>query len=410
MMFRFKIFEIFKIVKMRSMFRLYNLTLVLSLLVSFQLMAQNEDMSFPVRTQYYNPPIHIRKLPSTLSETSGLIYYNGLFWTHNDSGGEPEIYGIDTLKGKLVQTIHLNATNKDWEDIAQDDDYIFIGDFGNNIGTRNDLCIYRIEKKQILLQGDISLTPEVIRFKWDKSAEMSFPNRKTNFDCEAMFSLHDRLILLTKNWGNQRTSIYSLPKVPGDHSPIFLLDFNADGLITGADFLEIDETLALSGYKNYVPFVWLIKNFQTIDTKGWTALRLELDDRAASQAEGICFGPAKFLYLSSEATAFYPALIFKLDYPSLSSHLPLRGEDVFSYQYAFDNDQLRIMTSCKKIKNYKVQILDNKGKLLKEWKMKCTGNADINVWSIHESSKKLILRIKGDRYEVTSVLDADFLR
>ncbi len=398
-----------KITEMRSYFRLYGLSVVLFLLVSFELLGQNNDLSFPIRTQYYNPPIHIRKLPAALSETSGLIYYNGLFWTHNDSGGEPKIYGIDTLKGKIIQTIHLNASHKDWEDIAQDDDYIFIGDFGNNLGTRNDLCIYRIKKEQIPQQGDVSLTPEVIRFRWDKSLETSLPDRKTNFDCEAMFCLHDRLILLTINWGNQRTSIYSLPKIPGDYSPVFLLDFNANGLITGADFLEDDQTLALCGYKSYVPFIWLIKDFQTIDTRGWTALRLELDDRAGSQTEGICFGPAKSLYVSSEATAFYPALIFKLDYPALSSRLPLRGEDVFSYQYVFDNEQLRIITSCKKIKNYKVQILDNKGNILKEKKMKCTGNMDVNVWPLHESNKKMILRMKGGKYEVTSILDSDFL-
>jgi len=200
-----------------------------------------------------------------------------------------------------------------------------------------------------------------------------------------------------------------LPKIPGDYSPVFLLDFNANGLITGADFLEDDQTLALCGYKSYVPFIWLIKDFQTIDTRGWTALRLELDDRAGSQTEGICFGPAKSLYVSSEATAFYPALIFKLDYPALSSRLPLRGEDVFSYQYVFDNEQLRIITSCKKIKNYKVQILDNKGNILKEKKMKCTGNMDVNVWPLHESNKKMILRMKGGKYEVTSILDSDFL-
>ena len=125
-----------KITEMRSYFRLYGLSVVLFLLVSFELLGQNNDLSFPIRTQYYNPPIHIRKLPAALSETSGLIYYNGLFWTHNDSGGEPKIYGIDTLKGKIIQTIHLNASHKDWEDIAQDDDYIFIGDFGSSFSDQ----------------------------------------------------------------------------------------------------------------------------------------------------------------------------------------------------------------------------------------------------------------------------------
>jgi len=41
--------------------------------------------------------------------------------------------------------------------------------------------------------------------------------------------------------------------------------------------------------------------------------------------------------------------------------------------------------------------------------MKCTGNMDVNVWPLHESNKKMILRMKGGKYEVTSILDSDFL-
>ena len=53
-----------------------------------------------------------------------------------------------------------------------------------------------------------------------------------------------------------------------------------------------------------------------------------------------------------------------------------------------------------------LDIYDN---ILKEKKMKCTGNMDVNVWPLHESNKKMILRMKGGKYEVTSILDSDFL-
>ena len=36
------------------------------------------------------------KLPEEVCETSGLFFHNGRLWTHNDSGGEPILYALDT--------------------------------------------------------------------------------------------------------------------------------------------------------------------------------------------------------------------------------------------------------------------------------------------------------------------------
>ena len=86
-------------------------------------------------------------LNDTLNGTSGLILLNGKIITHNDSGILPNLYEIDSLTGLISRTIHVsNAQNVDWEDITADDNYIYIGDFGNNNGTRTDLKIYRISQ------------------------------------------------------------------------------------------------------------------------------------------------------------------------------------------------------------------------------------------------------------------------
>ena len=39
--------------------------------------------------------------------------------------------------------------NSDWEEISQDDGYIYLGDFGNNTGDRTDLHILRVEKSSL---------------------------------------------------------------------------------------------------------------------------------------------------------------------------------------------------------------------------------------------------------------------
>ena len=89
----------------------------------------------------------IGTLPENVLESSGLIYYNNRLITHNDSGNSPQLYELDSLGSQIFRTITINnATNIDWEDITQDDTYIYVGDFGNNSGNRQDLRIYRIKK------------------------------------------------------------------------------------------------------------------------------------------------------------------------------------------------------------------------------------------------------------------------
>ncbi len=101
-------------------------------------------------------PTSTFNLGSSLKETSGLIQWNNQIWTHNDNT-DVNIYGLDTINGNLVQSFPLNSiTNIDWEDISQDNKYVYIGDFGNNFnGDRTDLKIYRVDKNSILANSPI---------------------------------------------------------------------------------------------------------------------------------------------------------------------------------------------------------------------------------------------------------------
>jgi hypothetical protein len=70
----------------------------------------------------YSGPTEVGRLaePRNL-EQSGLavsLRTPGLLWTHNDSGGEPTLFALNT-DGSLRGTIHLaGVTNRDWEDVA----------------------------------------------------------------------------------------------------------------------------------------------------------------------------------------------------------------------------------------------------------------------------------------------------
>ncbi|MGC9330764.1 MAG: hypothetical protein ACP5DZ_02675, partial [Bacteroidales bacterium] len=86
-------------------------------------------------------------LEAVLGENSGLVWLNGQLWTHNDSGNSNELFCVDTADCSVLRTVEIsNAVNTDWEDICADEDYVYVGDFGNNNGDRTDLCIYKISR------------------------------------------------------------------------------------------------------------------------------------------------------------------------------------------------------------------------------------------------------------------------
>jgi hypothetical protein len=43
-----------------------------------------------------------------------------------------------------LKTLKVNAKNTDWEALTNDGNNFYIGDFGNNDGSRRDLTIYKV--------------------------------------------------------------------------------------------------------------------------------------------------------------------------------------------------------------------------------------------------------------------------
>lgn len=182
-----------------------------------------------------------------LNETSGLTFINGKLWTFNDSGNANDIYRIDTSTSTVNQTVDIsNATNTDWEDMTSNNDYLFIGDFGNNNGNRQDLKIYRINKTALTTNAT-SVTASIINFSY--SDQSSFPSLPTNnnFDCEAMIFLNDSIHLFSKNWVDLQTKHYVLPATPGTHVAQYRETYNTGFLVTSAAVQEFG-VIALIGY------------------------------------------------------------------------------------------------------------------------------------------------------------------
>jgi len=269
------------------------------------------------------PETIVSALPQEVIETSGLIWWNGGLWTHKDSGNPPILYKLDSVTGAVLQTIAVTgAENVDWEDITQDETHIYIGDFGNNLGNRTDLKIYITNKSDYPLTGNGSVPASIIDFNYGDQQNFERANRSNDYDCEAMISMGDSLIIFTKNWLNEQSRMYFISKIPGNYTIYPSDTLAADGLITGADIMPGNSEVILCGYKNYNPFIWLLYDFDGNNLLGGNKRRIGFNGMLGTQTEGVAYTFGNNVYISSEKTSIAPARLFRINTAAWTQPIP----------------------------------------------------------------------------------------
>jgi len=180
-------------------------------------------------------------LSKKIDETSGLEIIDGQFITHNDSGGDPKLYYLDK-KGKIVFERTLEGVkNNDWEDITKDDQFIYVANMGNNFDTRKNLSIVKTP-----IDPSYSET-ELIEFNYPEQVKFTTAYSQSQYDAEALITIDDYLIILTKNKLKKITEIYALPKIAGKYEAKKIGNLNTQSIITGGDYDPETKLLALTG-------------------------------------------------------------------------------------------------------------------------------------------------------------------
>jgi hypothetical protein len=251
-------------------------------------------------------------LPKGLAENSGMIYWNNKIWIHNDGGNDPSLFEMDTT-GKVTRRIKIsNVLNTDWEDIAQDEKYVYIGDFGNNgSGVRKNLRIIRIAKRSLL--DTTVVKGELIQFSYADQTDFNSPgNGKTDFDCEAMIIVDGKIYLFTKQWVSAGTALYELPAEPGTYVAQKKGNLQTNGLVTAASYDPVTKTIALVGYG--VPllnrFIYLLYDYKGQDF--FSGNKRKMTIVGSKQTEGASF-IGKEVWISNEDSFFGPAAIEAID-------------------------------------------------------------------------------------------------
>ena len=147
-------------------------------------------------------------LPAEVGESSGLAAGRrqpGVYWTHNDSGGEPEVFALDAAGALLGRVRVAGASNRDWEDAATGPcpggACLYLADAGNNSAPRRqrEPVLWRIPEPA---PAD-SVSAPAARFT------ASFPRGAP--DVEAAFVLPDGGVYLITKGSREPVELYRWP-------------------------------------------------------------------------------------------------------------------------------------------------------------------------------------------------------
>ncbi|WP_223605656.1 hypothetical protein [Chryseobacterium sp. OSA05B] len=203
------------------------------------------QLSFSQKTEL----LKIRKfrvgyLDDKIQETSGLSILNGKLYTFNDSGNAPELFELDETSGNIKKTLTINAKNKDWEALANDGKNFYIGDFGNNGGTRRDLEIYKLPFENNEAKND---SISKISFYYPEQNEFIPQYTNNDFDAEAMIFLNGKIHLFSKEWKSKSTSHYIVDPAVTEKQKAEKIEFyKTNFVVTDAAYYE--KKLYLVGY------------------------------------------------------------------------------------------------------------------------------------------------------------------
>lgn len=202
----------------------------------------------------------IAVLSDTLRESSGLTNIDGRLFSFNDSGNTSEIFEIKPGSPFIEKTYQTRLKNMDWEAITNDGENFYIGEFGNNLGTRKDLKVYQVPfKNDSLIVDSIKIIP----FHYPEQTDFTPQNINNNFDAEAMIYLDGNIHLFTKEWVTNTVSHYLIDKNLTENQPAKKLESFDTGFV-GTDASVFGDKLYVVGYtKNASVYMMIFEKDET---------------------------------------------------------------------------------------------------------------------------------------------------
>lgn len=233
-----------------------------------------------------------------IHESSGLAASptrDGIFWTHNDSGDDENLFAVD-MHGRVVQHCQVSgARNIDWEDLCafrrNDKSYLLIADTGNFRNKRGHGTLYLVPEPSA---GENR--PQV-----EQKVEFQFPDSARDCESVAFDPETNQVLLVEKSFGSTKCQVFALdwPK-PGKYQ---LHVAQAIGTLElfAATGMDISPDSRRAVVCNYFGATEVYRG----ESEDWkTAFSRPGKSHSIpgrTQGEAICYGrDGRFLYLTTE--------------------------------------------------------------------------------------------------------------
>jgi hypothetical protein len=233
-------------------------------------------------------------------ETSGLSVgrrTRGVLWTHNDSGNDAVLFGLDATTGDVRARVRVPKTMRDWEDVSAGrcpavegtprrgvrSECLYLADIGDNGRQRLRVFVLRVPEPR---PGDATTAvPDVITATYADGPH----------NAEAMFMVGADMFIVTKD---EVGIVYRATPPEGDSAAVTLQRIGTLGLtlVTDAE-TSVDERTVVVRTLDEVAF------YQTsaivAGGRPVPLLRVDLSGLKEQQGEGVALD-GSVLHLSSE--------------------------------------------------------------------------------------------------------------
>jgi len=196
-------------------------------------------------------------------------------------------------------------TNHDWEDLASDNDFLYIADMGNNFDTRKNLQIVKVP-----IDPKINKT-EFINFYYPEQSEFEF-RLSSMYDAEGLISIDDYLLIFTKNRAKKITEIYKISKSPGSQIAEKIGSLDCQSIVTGADYNKNLKLLVLTATVSFEEYYILkLENFDPKKPINYEINMYEIP-LEKTQVESIKIIDKNTFWVTSEAETFGSPYLYKI--------------------------------------------------------------------------------------------------
>jgi hypothetical protein len=241
-------------------------------------------------------------LPEDIREGSGAAFSRtipGVIWTHNDSGNDPELFGIDKA-AREVSTLPIPLQMRDWEDIAvgpcPEGSCLYLADTGDNARKDRPLSLH--------------VTPEPrsanSALAMPRSYTAVYPDGRVH-DAEAIFVLPGGEVYLISKGAGDPIELYRWPTPLREGTPATLERVRVlapapeqpGDRVTGASASPDGRYVAVRTYS-------LLNVYRTADLVGGAAelpspiRRTDLVPLGEAQGEGVALANDGLVALISE--------------------------------------------------------------------------------------------------------------